>query len=231
WKAQSEAFGAAGIIQSQTTIEMNLRFPGQYFDQETNSHYNFHRDYKPNLGRYVQSDPIGLKGGVNWFVYVHGRPLFFADYYGLKAQVCCIRIFGPAHHCFINEQKDEPDEPCQECVSQTRTLELQGPPPFGISTNRNGQKKINDPFNQPSRSVCGPWAASCELSDCLTREYTNYSDPSEYNGPFGPNSNTFAYTLASRCGISPPANQPWSPGWGKNPAGSPRPPRSDPWYG
>ncbi|RRD55660.1 RHS repeat-associated core domain-containing protein, partial [Comamonadaceae bacterium OH2545_COT-014] len=86
WKAQSEAFGAAGIIQSQTTIEMNLRFPGQYYDEETGTHYNFHRDYKPNLGRYLQSDPIGLKAGVNLFAYVDLRPLIWMDSLGLKSQ-------------------------------------------------------------------------------------------------------------------------------------------------
>ncbi|RRD55668.1 RHS repeat-associated core domain-containing protein, partial [Comamonadaceae bacterium OH2545_COT-014] len=78
------AFGAAGIIQSQSTIEMNLRFPGQYFDQETNSHYNFHRDYKPNLGRYVQSDPIGLEGGVNIYEYARSNPKIFLDLNGLS---------------------------------------------------------------------------------------------------------------------------------------------------
>ena len=74
WKAVSEAFGATGMIQSQTAIEMNLRFPGQYFDQETSSHYNFHRDYKPHFGRYVETGPIGLRSGVNTYQYVYARP-------------------------------------------------------------------------------------------------------------------------------------------------------------
>ena len=82
WKAQSEAFGAAGILQGQSTIEMNLRFPGQYFDSETNSHYNFHRDYKPNTGRYTQGDPIGLEAGVNLFAYVLNNPSRYIDFNG-----------------------------------------------------------------------------------------------------------------------------------------------------
>lgn len=185
-------------------------------------------DYRPNAGRNIQSDPIGLKG-VNLFRYMDGRSLIFLDAFGLKAQVCCIKIFGPAHHCFINEQKDELKNPCKDCPSQTRILGLQGPQSFGASTNGNGQKMIDDPFNQPSKSSCGPWVTSC-LSPCLTKEYNNYTDPSEYNGPFEPNSNTFAYTLASRCGIPPPKINPGLLGGG-NPAGPPKPPRSEPIYG
>ena len=61
----------------------NLRFPGQYFDAETGKHYNYFRDYDPRLGRYVQSDPIGLQGGLNTFGYVRGRPLNLFDPLGL----------------------------------------------------------------------------------------------------------------------------------------------------
>ena len=60
WKAIAESFGSTQIIERD--IEVNLRFPGQYYDQETQTHYNFHRDYRPNAGRYLQSDPIGLEG-------------------------------------------------------------------------------------------------------------------------------------------------------------------------
>jgi len=57
--------------------------PGQYFDQETNNHYNYFRDYNPNLGRYITSDPIGLSGGINSYVYVNGNPLIGIDPLGL----------------------------------------------------------------------------------------------------------------------------------------------------
>ena len=62
-----------------TAFKYNNRFPGQYFDQETNTSYNYFRDYDPNIGSYVQSDRIGLRGGINTFGYVGGNPLRYTD--------------------------------------------------------------------------------------------------------------------------------------------------------
>jgi RHS repeat-associated protein len=61
----------------------NLRLPGQYFDRETKLHYNYFRDYDAGVGRYVESDPFGIKGGVNLYAYVGGNPLGLADKLGL----------------------------------------------------------------------------------------------------------------------------------------------------
>ena len=65
-------------------FEFNLRFPGQYFDKQTNLHYNYYRDYDPSLGSYKQSDLIGLRGGINLYAYVLARPLALSDFHGLR---------------------------------------------------------------------------------------------------------------------------------------------------
>ena len=64
----------------------NFRFPGQYYDDETGMHYNYHRDYDASLGRYIQSDPIGLRGGWNMYAYVGGNPVMHMDWRGLSEQ-------------------------------------------------------------------------------------------------------------------------------------------------
>lgn len=90
WQWQSDAFGNGAPNQDpqgtgQQTM-LNLRFPGQYFDGESGLHYNYFRDYNPETGRYMESDPIGLKGGLNTFGYARANPVMNIDPLGLLTQ-------------------------------------------------------------------------------------------------------------------------------------------------
>ncbi|WP_272944636.1 RHS repeat domain-containing protein [Snodgrassella communis] len=74
----SDAFGNSEL-DANNQITMNLRFPGQYYDTETGLSYNYFRDYDAKTGRYIQSDPIGIRGGVNTYVYAKNQPLKLID--------------------------------------------------------------------------------------------------------------------------------------------------------
>jgi RHS repeat-associated protein len=81
WLWPHDPFGS-GAPMGAFTYE--LRFPGQFFDQSTKLHYNYFRDYDPRLARYIESDPIGLWGGINAYTYVKGNPVSHIDAFGLN---------------------------------------------------------------------------------------------------------------------------------------------------
>ena len=80
WQAHYDAFGRTDLSIEQ--IAQNHRFPGQYFDAESDLYYNWNRYYDSGIGRYVTSDPIGLEGGLNTYIYVAGNPLSKFDQNG-----------------------------------------------------------------------------------------------------------------------------------------------------
>jgi RHS repeat-associated protein len=90
WTWNSDPFGTDAANPNPAgagTFAYNLRLPGQVFDGHAGIHSNGHRDYDPAVGRYAESDPIGLGAGLNTYAYVGGSPTTLADPLGLWASV------------------------------------------------------------------------------------------------------------------------------------------------
>ena len=82
WSWDRDPFGMTTVNENPSglgTFSYNLRLPGQFYDSETGLNYNYFRDYDPAIGRYVESDPIGLEGGINTYAYVGDNPVLYID--------------------------------------------------------------------------------------------------------------------------------------------------------
>jgi RHS repeat-associated protein len=111
WAAEIEPYGQAHVQVNEPDFDCRLRFPGHYYDPETGLHYNRFRYYDPNLGRYLQSDPLGVAGGINLYGYTP-RPLNSVDIRGLNCE---------AHPAGYNPN-------CEECEDNEDT-QIWGHPP------------------------------------------------------------------------------------------------------
>ena len=184
----SDPFGANMANENPSGLGVfpfNLRYPGQYFDKETNNHYNYYRDYSPEIGRYVESDPIGLRGGLNAYTYVDSDPLSWADPLGL-AKFCCrlLNSFAGSkfrqRHCYV--------------VADDGTV--YGLYPTDFAGNSVGLPRTNDPRDTEGECFDCP-ALKCDQNKCLADASNAY--PTAGYSTLGTNSNTYAGTLARSC--------------------------------
>jgi RHS repeat-associated protein len=96
WRWEGDAFGDVSPTNpTSTAFTLPIRMAGQYFDSEVGISYNYFRDYDPSVGRYVESDPIGLQGGMNTYGYVGANPLKWIDPKGLQQSLADYCGTGP----------------------------------------------------------------------------------------------------------------------------------------
>jgi RHS repeat-associated protein len=130
-----------GSNQATGSIEFNLRFAGQYYDYESVLHYNIHRSYDPDIGRYMQSDPIGLGGGFNTYNYVNKNPLDAVDPLGLEA-------YSATTNSILTEAVNNPlSSPASSLALGGHSLIDEGEPKFNIEHDSQlfNQMKLKNP--------------------------------------------------------------------------------------
>jgi RHS repeat-associated protein len=121
WSWDSDPFGTTPANENPNGLGAfgyGLRFPGQQYDATTGLHYNYFRDYHAGSGRYVQSDPIGLDGGLGTYTYVQSLPTYYSDPWGLSPLTPILRLPGTLNRKRDRRASNEAIVTC-ECNSKT----------------------------------------------------------------------------------------------------------------
>jgi RHS repeat-associated protein len=174
----------------------NKSFTAREWDSETGLYYFRARYLDPKLGRFISEGPIGFEGGENFYAHVLNNPINYSDPLGLAAEVCCrllreVGWFIRLRHCYIRVD------------GETYGLYPEGG--FGFP-------RKNDPRDTGGK--CAPCPSmNCDQKGCFEKAHQNY--PVGSYSPLGPNSNTYAATLANSCcqgGMPPGTGWHWGSG-------------------
>ena len=202
------------------TYTFNLRYPGQLYDSESGLHYNINRDYEAGTGRYVQSDPIGLNGGLSTYGYAMQNPYQYIDSLGLKVEVRCRPIGGPyrvgakaqiardfgGEHCYVVAS-------CSFAGIPETTISYLVPifvVPRGGSHNSDtifsslGRYRTIAVTDSSGGTGNCPSFDACKLESCVVNTASLLMHDGyrmgNYSAILGPNSNSFARRLVEGCG-------------------------------
>jgi RHS repeat-associated protein len=176
----NQSFGTSNV----PAVTFNLRYPGQYFDQESGLHYNYHRSYHPGGGRYTQADPIGLDGGWNGFAYAENDPLSNIDPDGLSAfkiiSLCTkgykvVKEVGLKEAIKAIRRGDNVLAPSHTSAKQAARIASQGKKPVRDPAHKpnEGQKPHYHPNPRNGSHVFYNVAAGLTASNYLQCESTN----------------------------------------------------------
>ena len=186
WNASYDPFGQASVNEDVDgdgqAVAFNLRFPGQYFDQETGLHYNYFRTYDPSTGRYITSDPIGLEGGLNTYGYVGGNPVNRVDplglYWDCYPELGCIWVDTRPYYT--------PPDPNRTCVTAECAAGL---PP--VPSNLTPQSELD----------CKMCTFVCNLSTSLfpTPFPTSWAAAAQFGGTAGASFLSCQATCSEEC--------------------------------
>ena len=206
WRSYSEAFGNTGV-ENGSSAEINLRFPGQYWDKETGLHQNYFRDYSPARGRYVQSDPTGLWGGLNTYGYAYNDPLGYIDPTGevpiapivvgyLRCVVSCTGQAAAMEGLFGDLKCFDPAQAAKDCaLSCANPLNWFGKFKSNLrkegtswTTKRRKYWKENSPTGEPpTREVTVRNNKTGEVSRRRETKELHHDDPQRNGGSHDPN--------------------------------------------
>jgi RHS repeat-associated protein len=218
WRWDSDPYGTAAANPNpngQGTFVYNLRFPGQYHQAETGLNYNYFRDYDPQTGRYIESDPVGLGGGINLHAYVSNSPVNAADPTGLLEQ-CRAGLdalngneIGPLHHEFMCWKGADGKEICRG-YGRDQTSSI-----MRAVVGKVSGKILKDDENKTENSTsCGADDKNKCMDDCASNEWRKLeSETPKYGLISGESCQSISRNVLQKCATQckttvPPASAP-----------------------
>ncbi|NJB92548.1 RHS repeat-associated protein [Xanthomonas arboricola] len=167
WSLKRETFGNTAPNQDPdgdgAALVLDMRFPGQRFDAASGLNQNYFRDYDAATGRYGQSDPIGLDGGIATYAYVSGNPVGLIDPLGLvkwsgtmTSGSAASGIGGGFYRLSLNSECVNGEQGRAEVVAIGPTIgvEIKGVPPFSLTTST---VTLQDRLNYVNPNVLNGW--------------------------------------------------------------------------